>query len=458
MTRHTLLVAAVAGVVACLLTITPATPARAALRAGAASVPMDVPAGTPLAGYGSFARRLWFPDVLGRHPHAFWFRPSTGTRDPVVARALVLESGRSRVAWVTVDLVAVDAAFTRDATAGLVASGARPTTLLLSASHTHSGPGAFIDSAVMGWLTLDRAHPGVRDALLKAVVTAVRRADAAAAPATIAVASVIAPPVVRSRLARGLDHEVVVLKISTRAGTPVAVVWNFAIHGTMLSARNLEVSGDVTGAASAVLERELGVPALFVNGAVADVSPARHGAGAMDEVGTALAATVREGWRTAVGVGADHIDIRTKRVRLAPARLSVRNCVGGWAPGFLTIPLGDTFPRVADIVALSVGRVAWVAVPGELQTVLGETIKKEGSALFGRAFVAGLSNDYLGYFVTAADYDRPHYVTCAAVFGRHAGDCLAEAAVELLYSLRGRPGPRSTTAAGAPSACEAATR
>jgi neutral/alkaline ceramidase-like enzyme len=462
-TRHTLLVAAVAGVVACLVlaitpAITPATPARAALRAGAASVPMDVPAGTPLAGYGTFARRLWLPDVLGRYPHAFWFRPSTGTRDPVVARALVLESARSRVAWVTVDLVAVDAAFTRDASARLVASGARPATLILSASHTHSGPGAFVDSAIMGWLTLDRADSSVRDALLKAVVTAVRRADAAAAPATIAVASVTAPPVVRSRLARGLDHEIVVLKISTRAGAPVAVVWNFAIHGTMLGARNLEVSGDVTGAASAALERELRVPALFVNGAVADVSPARHGAAAMDEVGTALAATVREGWRTAVAAGGEDIDVRTKRVRLAPARLSVRHCVGGWAPSFLTIPLGDTFPRVADLVALSVGRVAWVAIPGELQTVLGETIKKEGSALFGRAFVAGLSNDYLGYFVTAADYDRPHYVTCAAVFGRHAGDCLAEAAVELLYSLRGRPGPRSATAAGAPSACEAAAR
>ncbi len=431
-----------------------ATPAAAALRAGAASVVMEVPAGTPLAGYGTLARRLWLPDVLGRHPHAFWFKPSTGTRDPVVARALVLESGRARVAWVTVDLVAVDAAFTRDVTARLVGSGARPFTVIVSASHTHSGPGAFVDSAVMGWLTLDRADSTVRDALLRAVVTAVRRAEAAAAPAILASASVTAPDVIRSRLARGLDHEIVVLKVTTPAGAPVAVVWNFAIHGTMLSARNLELSGDVTGAVSAALERGLRVPALFVNGAVADVSPARHGAAAMDEVGSALAAAVRDGWRTAVPAGGDRIDVRTTRVRLAPARLSLRHCLEGWAPGFVTIPLGDTFPQAADLIALSVGRVAWVVVPGELQTVLGEAIKKEGRALFGRAFVAGLSNDYLGYFVTAADYDRPHYVTCAAVFGRDAGDCLADAAVGLLYELRGRPRP--ATPAGEPSACEAA--
>ncbi|HUF92436.1 MAG TPA: neutral/alkaline non-lysosomal ceramidase N-terminal domain-containing protein [Candidatus Limnocylindria bacterium] len=437
-----------------VLAVLPVTPVEAALRAGAASVTIDVPAGTPLAGYGTPARRLWFPDVLGRHPHAFWFRPSTGTRDPVVARALVLESGRARLAWVTVDLVAVDAAFTRDAAARLVTAGARPLTLMLSASHTHSGPGAYIDSAVMGWLTLDRAHSAVREALLEAVVTAVRRADAAAAPATMAVASVTGPPVVRSRFARGLDHEVIVLKITTPAGAPVAVVWNFAIHNTMLSARNLQLSGDVTGVTSALLERELGVPALFVNGAVGDVSPAQHGAAAMGEVGKALAATVREGWRTAAAVGGDRMEIRTQRVSFAPPRLSVRHCVDGWAPRFLTIPLGDTLPRAADLLGISVGGLAWVGVPGELQTALGEAIKKEGRALFGRAFVAGLSNDYLGYFVTAADYDRPHYVTCAAVFGRHAGDCLAEAAVGLLYSLRGRARPAA--AAGAPSACEAA--
>jgi hypothetical protein len=286
------------------------------------------------------------------------------------------------------------------------------------------------------------------------VVAAVRRADGALAAATIGVASVSAPPVVRSRLARGLDHEIVVLKVTTPAGAPVALLWNFAIHGTMLGPRNLEISGDVTGVASAALERELGAPALFVNGALADVSPARHGAAAVDEVAQALATAVQEGWRTAVPAGGDQIDLRTKQVKLAPARLSVRQCVGGWAPGFLTLPLGNVFLSAADLVAMSVGGVAWVTMPGELQTALGERIKREGRELFGRAFVAGLSNDYLGYFVTAGDYDRPHYVTCAAVFGRHAGDCLADAAVELFYDLRGRARP--APAAGTPSACEAA--
>jgi hypothetical protein len=92
---------------------------------------------------------------------------------------------------------------------------------------------------------------------------------------------VSAPAVTVSRLGKALDPEIVVLKLTTVGGTPLALVWNFAIHGTMLSAGDLRLSGDVMGVASARLEQKLGAPALFVNGAVGDVSPAHHGERAM---------------------------------------------------------------------------------------------------------------------------------------------------------------------------------
>ena len=106
--------------------------------AGAASSTLTVPPGTPLAGYGSPKRRLMFPDVLGQHPHAFWFAPSAGTQDPLAVRALVLEAGATRVAWVTLDLIAVDRAFTRALQERLAADGVPTATLIVSASHTHS--------------------------------------------------------------------------------------------------------------------------------------------------------------------------------------------------------------------------------------------------------------------------------------------------------------------------------
>jgi hypothetical protein len=110
-------------------------------------------------------------------------------------------------------------------------------------------------------------------------------------------------------------------------------------------------------------------------------------------------------------------------------------------PRAVTAPLGSAFPADADLTAVALGDVAWVTVPGELQAALGLAIKREGRALFAHTFIAGLSNDYLGYFVAAADYDRPAYVTCATLYGPRAGECLASAAAELLYRLRDRDRP-----------------
>jgi hypothetical protein len=421
-----------------------ARPCPECLSAGVARVELVVPAGAPLAGYGSLARRLLVPDLLGRHPHAFWFKPSEGERDRLAARALVLESTGSRVALVTVDLLAVDATFTADVERRLAAAGVPPATLLLAASHTHSGPGAYVDSAVLGWLATDRLDRTVRDALLDGVVAAVRAADRSRRPARLAAGSVVAPPVTSSRLKQPLDAEILVLRITGLDGAAMGLLWNFAIHGTMLGAGNLQISGDVMGGATALLERELGVPALYVNGAVGDVSPGRHGARAVPAVAAELAAAVRGGWAQAVAIDRPILGSATRRIALPPARLSVRNCLRGWVPASLTLPLGSIFPRHTAMTAVAIGDTAVITVPGELQTRLGIAIKRAGRARFARTLVAGLSNDYLGYFVTAQDHERPSYVTCATVYGPGAGECLAGVAIDLLAAVT--PGVRTPPA------------
>jgi hypothetical protein len=221
----------------------------------------------------------------------------------------------------------------------------------------------------------------------------------------------------------------------------VAVVWNFGIHATMLGGSNAELSADVIGAASQGVEKQLAVPALFVAGALGDVSPARHGAASLAGVGADLAAAVLERWRTATPLASVALDTRTATMPLPAPRLSLRNCLGRWVPRVLTVPLGSMFPETATLTAVTLGDVAWVVVPGELQTELGRRVKHAGRELFGTAFVAGVSNDYLGYLLTAEDYERPAYVTCASVYEPDTGERLAERAVDLLYELRGRTRP-----------------
>ena len=426
-----------------------AQPCPECLQAGAARVTLRVPAGAPLAGYGALARRLLVPDVLGRHPHAFWLEPSVGERDPLAARALVLESAGRRVAWVAADLLAVDGTFVADVGRRLADAGVAPAVLIVSPSHTHSGPGGYVDSAVLGWLALDRVDLVVREALLESVVTAVRQADANRRPARVAAASVAAPNVAKSRLDQALDPALSLLKVTDADHQPVAVVWNYAIHGTTLGPRNRRLSGDVMGEASRRLERALGVPALFVNGAVGDVSPARHGERATADLGAALAAAAQAAWAQAVPVARPTLRVDTRTAALPSPWLPARNCLRGWAPAALALPLGGVLPREATLTAVALGDVGWVTFPGELQTALGQGIKRAAGAHLRHVLVAGLSNDYLGYFTTADDYTRPSYVSCTTLYGPHAGACLADVAADLLGAVA-----RGERAPAEPAACD----
>ena len=127
-----------------------------ALTAGASSLVIELPAGVPLAGYGSTPRRTWIPDVLGRYPYAFWFNPSIGVHDPPRVRALALESDAARVLWLSLDLVGVDPTLVSELRTRLTRSEAASPALILSASHTHSGPGAYADSAFWAFVAADR--------------------------------------------------------------------------------------------------------------------------------------------------------------------------------------------------------------------------------------------------------------------------------------------------------------
>jgi len=426
-------------VVACALLVAAAlSPGRVlALTAGAASLAIDLPAGVPLAGYGGLPRRAWIPDLLGRFPYAFWFRPSTGVHDPLRVRALALESAGLRVLWLSVDLVGVDPTLVSELRARLGRSDAPSPVLILSASHTHSGPGAYAESAFWGFLAADRESPAVRRSILDGMESAAREALRRRVPARVAAGKATVTGIAMSRLDQPLDPELGVLKVTGVDGRSIALVWNYAIHGTALGLGNSQVSGDLMGEASAQLERETGVPALFVNGAAGDVSPKGRGWRGVESIGAALASAALATWSALPPGRDDALGIAESQVSLPDPAVSVRNCAGRWVPGAVRVGLGGAMPSSAGLTAVRIGETAWVTVPGELQTRLGLDIKTAGHGRFEQTFVAGYSNDYLGYFLTRVGYGRPSYVACGSFYGERGGEIVRDAAVELLGRLAG---------------------
>jgi hypothetical protein len=214
-------------------------------------VTVDLPADTPLGGYGGFPRRAWLPDLLGRTPDTFWFRPATGVHDPIKVRALVLESGGVRLLWLSVDLVGMDPTLLADLRRRLDQLGLRYAAVIAAASHTHSGPGAFARSDLFGFIALDRESPRVRGRIFSAMEEAARQAERRKRPATVGTGRSEVAGLTDSRVRGPLDHELGVLKVVGTDGRPVAVVWNYAIHGTALGRNNFQLSGDVMGDAGA---------------------------------------------------------------------------------------------------------------------------------------------------------------------------------------------------------------
>lgn len=428
-----------ARLVACaLLLATALSPAAApALTAGAVSLAVELPAGVPLAGYGSPPRRAWIPDVLGRHPYAFWFNPSTGVHDPFRVRALALDAEGFRLLWLSMEVVGIDTTLVAELRERLANLEGSPPTVVLSASHTHSGPGAFAESTFWGFLAADREAPAVRKSIVDTMESAAREAWRRREPARVVGGKGTVTGVATSRLDQPLDPELGVLKVTAVDGRPIALVWNYAIHGTALGRANFQLSGDLMGEASARLERETRVPVLFVNGAAGDVSPGMHGWFGVESIGTALASTAATVWR-ALPAGRDEaLGLAERRISLPDPAVSVRNCLGRWVPRRLRVGLGSGLPSSAVLVGMRVGETAWVTVPGELQTQLGLDVKIAGDGRFEQTFVAGYSNDYLGYFLTRRDYDRPSYVACGSFYGERGGEVIRDAAVELVHRLAG---------------------
>jgi hypothetical protein len=406
------------------------------LRAGAAAVEVALPPGTPLAGYGGFPRRAWMPDLLGRHPEAFWFRPSLGVHDPITARALALEGDGVRLVWLALDLVGVDPGLVGQTRDRLSPPGGPAPVVVVSASHTHSGPGAYADSALFALVALDRLSPRVRERVIAAMEQAGREALARLRPARLGVATTLVPDLAVSRVGKPLDPELGLLKVMGQDGRPVAALWNYAIHGTALARKNRLLSGDLMGAAAAQIERRLGAPALFVNGAVGDVSPRHHGWAGVRTGGDALAAAVLRAWDDTPLDDDGRLAVAAETVALPEPRLALRNCAGRWLPRALTIGLSAALPSRVDLVGVRTGRASWVAVPGELETRLGVEIKAGRSAEVPHVFVAGVSNDYLGYFLGPEAYGRPSYIACASLYGPRGGEAIRDGARRLVDRLR----------------------
>ena len=194
-----------------------------------------------------------------------------GVLDHVYARAIVLDSGATRAALVTVDAGmisdAIWQAVTREVDTALHIPSAN---VLLTATHTHSVPG-----------------PPPADYAMK-IVEAVRLAGQKLVPARVGYGTGESYINVNRQITdpktgkwwEGPNREgpsdktVAVLKFESLTGEPLAVYFNYAVHGVIAGQLD-QISGDIPGASERYVEDAFGgsVVAVWSTGASGDQNP-----------------------------------------------------------------------------------------------------------------------------------------------------------------------------------------
>ncbi len=194
-----------------------------------------------------------------------------GIHDRIYARAIVIENNGIRAALVTLDMGGIPTPLWQTVAARAQAeAGIRPEHLLLSATHTHSVPrqqgdgfaglvmqaiqeaAADLQPARMGWGT-GESYINVNRNMINPATGLWDEGPNYAGPS---------------------DKTVAVVTFETPQGDPIAVYYNYAVHGVIAGQLD-EVSGDIPGATSRYIEESLGddVVAVWSLGAAGDQNP-----------------------------------------------------------------------------------------------------------------------------------------------------------------------------------------
>jgi hypothetical protein len=460
-------------VIALLVVAGPAVAAE--LRVGAASVVINPPQGTPLAGYYSE-------------------RGSNKILDDIHAKAIVLEVGDTKAALVVCDLISLPRHVVTEARRQIEAATKIPGAhVMLSATHTHTGPvlarESALDELVGATSDLGRRYT---EKLPELIAECVARADKSLAPARASAAhgkeegvsfnrrfhmkdgTVSWNPAKRHpdivRPAGPIDPDVGVVYFDTPKNDPIATYVNFALHPDTVGGEG--VSADYPGVLARLLAgyrrpgkllRDFSGPemlTMFANGCCGNINhrniewlDPQKGPHEAHRIGTLLAAAVLRTTPDLKPVAADSLRVRSEIVKLPLAPITDSDVTAAKetvkqvkdpktkfldkvkAYKVLDVAARDGKPWEVEVQVIAIGdQVAWVSLPGEIFVELGLAIKK--SSPFPHTLIAELANGSIGYVPDKPAYPQGNYEVVSSRCAEGSGELLVDTAGRLLREAK----------------------
>ena len=418
---------------------------------------------TPMAGY--YGNRL-----------------STETHDPLWSKATVMFDGQTSIAIISLDLVATTR-WLVDETRTLIASQSKmpPECILISATHSHTGPVLF-DPNSSRYNRFGNEAPETKQFMLdlpSKIAESVVKAIAAKQPLTVRHAIGKEPQLAFNRRffmtdgtvgwnpgkrnprivreAGPTDDNLPMVAFYSKSGELSGLLSNFSIH--LDTVGGTQWSADMPFTLEQSLSKVFGATChlQYATGCCGDVNHIdvrnsfnQKGHTESARIGTRLAGAVLRSWNSLTPITSSRLHATNAVVKLPLAkhptdRIEWAKSVSERAnnekqPPFmemveafriLDVESRNGEPIDAEVQVISLGKeLAWVSMPGEIFVQLGIAIK-DGSP-FATTTIHELANGSVGYVPTRQAYAQGNYEVVSARCAEGSGELLVDSALQQL--------------------------
>jgi len=333
---------------------------------------------------------------------------STGVRDSIFVRTIVVENGSERIAIVSADLLIIPPTVTEVLARELPEIGFSLDNTYLTAVHTHNSVGNW-GKGLLGIL-YGSYEDSIVHFIADGIKLSIERALANTLPSTLKEGFIPLKEAVHNRLIHDgpVDSLLRVVEIQ-RSDSSKLLLMSFTAHATCLYSRDLELSRDYPGKLVDLMEDEGYTFAMFMAGAVGSHT------GSAPEQGEPctdwMASEISRGF-LANKAGLTSVSDSTLIMHRVPLLLDdpQAKILKNWRlrPWLFNLVFGD---YAQYLTILRLGNIIFMGTPcdfsGEFDRSLDATAADHGLHLMITSFNGG----YIGYVTPDKYYDVDHYET-----------------------------------------------
>lgn len=378
-------------------------------------------------------------------------RQSTGIHDRIFHRVVVLDDGTTQFILVSTEIVGMSPSMVDRVAAQLEQKhGINPQHLWWTVTHTHSAPR--VGPPGMSCVFLPERCRNHEESAYTALVeekliAAIAEAREKLAPARLGVGWGFSQANINRRAldvdgkaSLGLnpdgpvDRRIGLLRIDKEDGSPMALIANYPIHGTVLGGESTVISGDVPGIVAEYVEQQIGAPLLFINGAAGNLAPIysvypNPRAGHLMQFRVLLGDKILEANNKILST-TDEITLRAGSLPVeTPLKAGLE-----WSSdltNYARTTTSDTEMVLLPVRFLVINdEVAIWSAPIELFVEVANEVRDRSP--FPYTFYFGYSNGWMGYLLTEIAWEQGGYEPSVSPFTPLAAYDLTESVVNYL--------------------------